>query len=149
MFKLENADKFDRFFATEQGQKPSRVKEKGAEPRHAWELTKVNTANAGGIALHAGGRTTATPRFKVTLYCDVCDLPLLSIDAIGKAREVEISELVSGENAAFQSEKPPLARQHLQLYAGQCLDCGRWGGRGKNHVYCFDAKKGTCTKCME
>lgn len=147
MFRLEHAEKFNKFF-TEAQQPVQRVKLRCAEPRYAWELTKINTANASGIPLQFNGRTTATPRYKVTLYCDVCALTLVTMDASGKPREVDVGE-VTEMQSAFQNEKPLLDKQHYALYAGQCLNCGRWGGKGSNHTYCFDSKTKTCTSCIQ
>ena len=147
MFKLEYAGEFDKYFP-----KPThivqRVKEKGSSPRFASELVRVNTSNLEGVPVHFDGFTAATPRFKITMYCDVCDMPVMSTTTAGKSKPVEAGDAAEIE-ATFSNDKPEIPRQYLRFYSKQCAACGRWAGRGSNHIYCFDAARNTCTKCIE
>ncbi len=147
MFKLEYAGEFDKYFA-----KPKhvveRAKEKGSSPRFASELVRVNTSNVAGIPVHFEGVTAATPRFKITLYCDVCDVPVLSTTTAGKSKTVEAGDETVMQTA-FSNDKPEIPKQYLRFYSKQCSACGRWAARGSNHTYCFDSARNTCTKCVE
>ncbi|MFH0713915.1 MAG: hypothetical protein V1722_04720 [Candidatus Micrarchaeota archaeon] len=161
MFKMRFASLFDPYLPSTSIPAFEKVKEKGENPEYNYEFIDFSSANFNGIPLHSNGWTTLTTRYNVTLYCDVCELPVQTIKMHGKTREVHVNVLKNfGENEKSESFQRELEKGDLgtftelkkstalgAIYRLQCGRCGRWVAKGDNHRECIDETYGVCKYC--
>ncbi|MBI4406856.1 hypothetical protein HY571_02995 [Candidatus Micrarchaeota archaeon] len=156
MFKMRFSYGFNRFV---QNNAPlfERVKKKGESPGYLYRLSGVQSSNVNGVALGLHGLTTFTPLYAVTMYCDVCELPVREEVIHGKTREIGIGEFKELESEEFKRslEKGDagficVVEKFVDLkksFKSQCSTCGRW--TAQEHSQCFDQNLGLCAYCAD
>lgn len=158
MFKMRYAQLFDAYLPGTNIPAFERVKNRGDNPEFNYEFVDFKTANVAGIPLHVNGWTTLTPVYHVTVYCDVCELPVQRVKMHGVTREVNVDkhlelqreeklkkELEKLDRTVFSDLKREIPLE--TLYKLQCSRCGRWVAKGQQHNECVDGVYGICKYC--
>ena len=158
MFKMRFATEFDPYLPKTNIPAFERVKKRGDNPGYNYEFIDFHSSNINGVPLHFEGWTTITPRYNVTLYCDVCELPVQTVKIHGSIREVHVDkflEIQGNEKAKRELERGDRASianlSHTitleAVYKLQCSRCGRWVAKGNDHRICLDESYGICRYC--
>ncbi len=158
MFKMRFAQLFDTYLPSSGIPGFERVKNKSETPEFNYKLSEFTTAQLEGIPIHFKGWTPLTAVYTVTLYCDVCELPVHETTIPGTTREIHLDkyeQMENNENFKQELEKGDKAvfkemEKHVELkalYKPQCSRCGRWVAKGKMHEQCFNYNYGLCKYC--
>ncbi len=158
MFKMKYAQLFDAYLPRTDIPAFERLKTKGDNPEYNYEFIDFASSNINGVPLHCNGWTVLTPVYRVTLYCDACELPVHSFKMHGATREVHVDKYLElKQNEKLRTELEKLDRTVLgelkrevelnNFYKLQCARCGRWIAKGNQHEECFDETHGICKYC--
>ena len=156
MFSVHYNQKFfDAYFDDD---KPAfvKIKNKDALPSFSYVNAGFEFAHLSGIPIAHNGKITATANYKITLKCDVCELPVATKTMKGSSQEYN---LIPGSICDINFEMPLQDKQILdkapreilfrQFYSIQCGRCGRWIANTKDHQECLDSHYGCCKYCAE
>jgi len=159
MFKMRFANLFDAYLPNTNIPAFERVKAKSENPGYNYEFAGFKSSNLNGVPIKFNGWTTLTPFYNVTVYCDVCELPVQTIKMHGVTREVHVDKYVEiQENEKLKTELQKLDGAVIfkglskevsleALYKPQCSRCGRWVAKGNGHSECSDGTYGVCKYC--